>query len=310
MMCQRAGKFFLSTLSLRRATILSTGSTHNSDAFYPRSPCGERQANSRAERPKQHLSIHALLAESDRAANCQQRNHHLSIHALLAESDNRRFRPVQRPKTFYPRSPCGERRPRQIIIVVINTFYPRSPCGERPVVPAELTTLVNFLSTLSLRRATHAYQLVLWVLRFLSTLSLRRATPTLHNIFKLLTFLSTLSLRRATLAPKPKTKATDFYPRSPCGERRDVIAVMTDAQSISIHALLAESDTKRLCNTLKHLHFYPRSPCGERRNGYPHTRRRDAISIHALLAESDVMDTLILADAMLFLSTLSLRRAT
>ena len=34
------------------------------------------------------------------------------------------------------------------------------------------------------------------------------------------------------------------------------------------------------------------------------------ISIHALLAESDVMDTLILANAMLFLSTLSLRRAT
>ena len=34
------------------------------------------------------------------------------------------------------------------------------------------------------------------------------------------------------------------------------------------------------------------------------------ISIHALLAESDVMDTLILANAVLFLSTLSLRRAT
>ena len=34
------------------------------------------------------------------------------------------------------------------------------------------------------------------------------------------------------------------------------------------------------------------------------------ISIHALLAESDVVDTLKLADAVLFLSTLSLRRAT
>ena len=37
-----------------------------------------------------------------------------------------------------------------------------------------------------------------------------------------------------------------FYPRSPCGERRDVIAEMTEAQSISIHALLAESDQCRL----------------------------------------------------------------
>ena len=32
---------------------------------------------------------------------------------------------------FYPRSPCGERRPGQIVIVIIDNFYPRSPCGER-----------------------------------------------------------------------------------------------------------------------------------------------------------------------------------
>ena len=37
---------------------------------------------------------------------------------------------------------------------------------------------------------------------------------------------------------------------------------------------------------------------------------RALISIHALLAESDVMRALELANAMLFLSTLSLRRAT
>ena len=43
----------------------------------------------------------------------------------------------------------------------------------------------------------------------------------------------------------------NFYPRSPCGERREVIAVMTEAQSISIHALLAESDaTSKAAATL------------------------------------------------------------
>ena len=79
-----------------------------------------------------------------------------------------------------------------------------------------------------------------------------------------------------------------FYPRSPCGERLtliwDVIAVMT----ISIHALLAESDlicqapilpcnaflsTLSLRRATRHktskliinIYFYPRSPCGERR---------------------------------------------
>ena len=55
-----------------------------------------------------------------------------------------------------------------------------------------------------------------------------------------------------------------FYPRSPCGERRDVIAVMTDAQSISIHALLAESDHAPSHSLYPSNNFYPRSPCGER----------------------------------------------
>ena len=78
---------FLSTLSLRRATIIP-GAGNN--------PI--------------RISIHALLAESDRrgAANCYLDNI-ISIHALLAESDHA---PNQRPchyNNFYPRSPCGER---------------------------------------------------------------------------------------------------------------------------------------------------------------------------------------------------------
>ena len=79
--------------------------------FYPRSPCGERRFFWDCLGTRVSISIHALLAESDRywpcvfvvgraisihallaesdsrAANCQQRNHHISIHALLAESD-------------------------------------------------------------------------------------------------------------------------------------------------------------------------------------------------------------------------------
>ena len=80
-------------------------------------------------------------------------------------------------------------------------FYPRSPCGER------------------LRG---------WTLNingpiFLSTLSLRRATPTQQRKTKTNEFLSTLSLRRATTnQTNTKTHQGDFYPRSPCGERRKV----------------------------------------------------------------------------------------
>ena len=56
-------------------------------------------------------------------------------------------------------------------------------------------------------------------------------------------FLSTLSLRRATLFLRcgPMTRRY-FYPRSPCGERHTPYALESWPDSISIHALLAESD--------------------------------------------------------------------
>ena len=79
---------------------------------------------------------------------------------------------------------------------------------------------------------------------------------------------------------------------------------------ISIHALLAESDSKRLCDALKYLHFYPRSPCGERQDFDASRPKNNQISIHALLAESDSMMLSMGAILILFLSTLSLRRAT
>ena len=79
------------------------------------------------------ISIHALLAESDPLKNAitavpQQ----ISIHALLAESDAAVLGTV--PDVAH--------------------FYPRSPCGERPHPVGVLVGVVEFLSTLSLRRAT------------------------------------------------------------------------------------------------------------------------------------------------------------
>ena len=101
-------------------------------------------------------------------------------------------------------------------------------------------------------------------------------------------FLSTLSLRRATGNPEPgRDLGSDFYPRSPCGERpitcclhmrhavflstlslrRATLRVVDGSKSsiISIHALLAESDLN-----------LPSKPIDKN------------ISIHALLAESDL----------------------
>ena len=124
-----------------------------------------------------------------------------------------------------------------------------------------------------------------------------------------------------------------FYPRSPCGERLKEVEKLSRVTVISIHALLAESDRIRpyqrhfppyisihallaesdltlIYSGFMPYDFYPRSPCGER-PWHRFTQRRDfKISIHALLAESDSYTRKNHLNKHLFLSTLSLRRAT
>ena len=151
---------------------------------------------------------------------------------------------------------------------------------------------------------------------------------------KFVIFLSTLSLRRATSAPAIKSCwSSYFYPRSPCGERLRVSvgdahvcvisihALLAESDTtfsgtvhrkeISIHALLAESDLCRCCvRSCSWHYFYPRSPCGERRGTYVSASPANVISIHALLAESDGQYPVTAMMCKIFLSTLSLRRAT
>ena len=146
---------------------------------------------------------------------------------------------------FYPRSPCGERRELVASDADADDFYPRSPCGERLIRCIAPGRAVEFLSTLSLRRATH----------------------TLKNLIFGFSY---------------------FYPRSPCGERPVHYIYLFCLVCISIHALLAESDRSAksfFCGIL-------------------------VISIHALLAESDWESNVVDPFVELFLSTLSLRRAT
>ena len=235
--------------------------------FYPRSPCGERQSKIDHQTcSKPFLSTLSLRrATIDNVHSLQYDI--ISIHALLAESD---VRPTGRPAYH-----------------------------------------TGFLSTLSLRRATASVFLIGSRSQFLSTLSLRRATRTgltcgdgrnisIHALLaesdKLVNvhnnpttkFLSTLSLRRATrLKPRQTRTDTNFYPRSPCGERPQMSASSLPSISISIHALLAESDGPQNHQGAFRHHFYPRSPCGERQ---PRQTRH--------------------CKKLRFLSTLSLRRAT
>ena len=123
------------------------------------------------------ISIHALLAESDRPQPPQGESsikflstlslrratavirravwaYFISIHALLAESDCYSLRHSAQDRHFYPRSPCGERpdgssgrqEEKQISIHALLAESDDEIPYQRQI--------DQFLSTLSLRRAT------------------------------------------------------------------------------------------------------------------------------------------------------------
>ena len=167
-------------------------------------------------------------------------------------------------------------------------FYPRSPCGERHQQIKNGYRTISFLSTLSLRRAT-GYRPASWS----DFRDFYPRSPCGERLELFLYYQDNMN----------------FYPRSPCGERlklfakrfsnslflstlslrRATLRVVDGSKSsiISIHALLAESDTFPgfLIGCIDN--FYPRSPCGERPPPAPQGKSSNK-----------------------FLSTLSLRRAT
>ena len=258
-----------------------------------------------------YISIHALLAESDRGGGFLS----FILSYFYPRSPCGERRCVIYSQTdiehFYPRSPCGERQCSLGNPCKKPYFYPRSPCGERLFGQCLAHCITNSISIHALLAESDIAKLYLLSIvdLFLSTLSLRRATGlgvglylvTEISIHALLAesdprggscYLDNIISIHALLAesdrPQPPEARVlkNFYPRSPCGERHDGLiasanfckflstlslrrATLTLVQSfganrISIHALLAESDTH---------------PIG--------VLVRVVISIHALLAESD-----------------------
>ena len=124
---------------------------------------------------------------------------------------------------FYPRSPCGERlnctsigRPKRLY------FYPRSPCGERQRDQLQDSRNSQFLSTLSLRRAT--------------TLSVLVCSAGLISI-------------HALLAESDPSVLHNFRPlqisiHALLAESDCLRCCAISCITISIHALLAESDVR------------------------------------------------------------------
>ena len=230
---------------MRRATAFSVSSGSCPWYFYPRSPCGERprripQAESqspflstlslrRATRlcaprcTRSHISIHALLAESDGASNCKTAVLVISIHALLAESDSVSDSNLVINFLISIHALLAESDYLWHANVGVSPyFYPRSPCGERQGHSEGTVSNIKFLSTLSLRRATTAARLCQEapLVYFYPRSPCGERLCKEYICSRLLQFLSTLSLRRAT-------------------QQR---GCFTSQLLISIHALLAESD--------------------------------------------------------------------
>ena len=125
---------FLSTISLRRATVPWPTVSPPTPNFYPRSPCGERLDLSGLDTVCRAISIHALLAESD--------------------ARNSPHRP--RKSHFYPRSPCGERRPDFNLADYLAGFLStlslrRATVGPRPCGPARIISIHALLAESDVR---------------------------------------------------------------------------------------------------------------------------------------------------------------
>ena len=145
--------------------------------FYPRSPCGERL---RVVEPglvnKLFLST-LSLRRATAAHGFADAPPHISIHALLAESDGSHYRSSRPFKRFLSTLSLRRATTRKKNQPGKSNISIHALLAESDII----NNIVNgankiFLSTLSLRRATKISFLSRLLKKFLSTLSLRRAT--------------------------------------------------------------------------------------------------------------------------------------
>ena len=192
------------------------------DHFYPRSPCGERRTIINSNRNfTQFLSTLSLR----RATIISKTNRRTAVPFLSTLSLRRATCSPGfgfcRSRYFYPRSPCGERRRCGLQLVALCYFYPRSPCGERQPCRGFLISAEQFLSTLSLRRAT-LFQVLFW--------------QSIQNFYP----RSPCGERRSVILFRVKSACISIH--ALLAESDILLNTQQRHIQISIHALLAESD--------------------------------------------------------------------
>ena len=189
--------------------------------FYPRSPRGERP-----RRPAPPTSSSDFYPRSPRG---ERRGRDripgklalISIHAPREGSDRRPSGYGLALTDFYPRSPRGERLDADLLKHGGREFYPRSPRGERPqgalVGPGEVEISIH-----APREGSDGDNRDVFDLQVISIHAPREGSDRVSW---------------------PAAAAwSNFYPRSPRGERRTVLVRGGGRREISIHAPREGSD--------------------------------------------------------------------
>ena len=191
------------------------------------------------------ISIHALLAESDIFLVAPGYKSFRFLSTLsLRRATNVACGDRHQLRDFYPRSPCGERPFGGLQAALSGDFYPRSPCGERPQCRTLASGIYDFYPRSPCGERLPSIRYTVHRSEFLSTLSLRRATcPILTCRPRGGDFYPRSPCgERPAIGRRGRAARGNFYPRSPCGERRYPTLTSRPRAAISIHALLAESD--------------------------------------------------------------------
>ena len=173
-----------------------TGRCYN---FYPRSPCGERPKTGSTATYKLGISIHALLAESDR-------------HWQTGQSRTRQFlSTLSLRRATILGNPCAG-----CPAISIHALLAESDkAGSYKILPRPISIHALLAESDPLADGAEPHAAI--------------------SIHALLAESDAADQRSAH-------RAGDFYPRSPCGERRRLVHHAQVRRAISIHALLAESD--------------------------------------------------------------------
>ena len=152
-----------------------------------------------------------------------------------------------------------------------------------------MLTLIQFLSTLSLRRATCAVV----------------STTVLQNHF----YPRSPCGERRCYGLRYSTQSRHFYPRSPCGERRDEHHANSQQEKF-LSTLSLRRATCTSMRVARHFKFLSTLSLRRATRVFQRIAKPFRISIHALLAESDGGFGAGSWRLVIFLSTRSLRRAT